>query len=266
MFFKLQSYAVLRTRQLAAMVFAGVNLATVLRRLRKLEGEGYIKRMLRLEGYEIAWSVTLKGSLLVGNRPLKRNFRTDTIDHDLKLTDLRISLEGCGIAQSWIPEHEIRSKVARKHGLRRAKERIIPDGLMGVSYRGAKESVAIELELNFKNSGRYHRSFSQYQTKDSLWGVWYLVHSEGLGKAVEREWKGVSKYGGGIKFMWSMADEVLKEPLSGKVFSGEQTHAVSEIWTAQPPALALSRGKLEMVAGKTEASVDEHEEKLAPAS
>jgi hypothetical protein len=93
-----QSYGLLRPSQLAAMAFPMVNLATVLRRLRKLEANGYIERVLRLDGYEIAWSVTMRGTHMVGGGAIKTNSRSDTLDHELKLTDLRLRLEGiyCG--------------------------------------------------------------------------------------------------------------------------------------------------------------------------
>lgn len=273
LFSKLQSYGLLRTSQIGELVFSRVNLATVLRRLRKLEATGYIKRELRLEGYEIAWSLTNKGGSAIGNLSLKRHFRTDAIDHDLKLTDLRILLEGNGIAHSWIPEHEIRSSVAKKRGLRELKHRVIPDGLMGVNYKGSKESVAIELELQWKNSSRYKKIFEQYRMKDSIWAVWYLVPTKGLGNAIERAWDGILYGSSQPKLLWSLIDEVLGEGKKARCFYAGKSYRLFDIWwskngvlTAQPSALALSGLQGQDALARLNTSIDDDKEKLTPAS
>lgn len=269
-FRKLQSYGLLRTSQLATLVFPNVNLATVLRRLRKLEADGYIQRVMRLEGYELTWTVTLKGAQKVGGGAIKRNIRSDTIDHELKLIELRLKLEGCGIAQSWVPEHVIRSNVASKHGLRRIKERIIPDGLMGVTTEKSQESISIELELNFKNSVRYSRLFREYRWKESLWGVWYLVSSPGLGRFIEREWHSCADFEKRILFMWSLADDVAKDPLNAKVYMRKKIYAVKDLWTpkfpAQPPAPRVSGLQGQGALARLISTIENNEEKLAPAS
>lgn len=277
LFSKLQSYGLLRTSQIAAMVFPGVNSATVLRRLRKLESDGYIKRELKLSGYEIAWSVTYKGGSAVGNLPLKRHFRTDMMDHDLKLTDLRLLFEGTEIAHSWIPEHEIRSRVAKKRGLRELKHRVVPDGLMGVNFRGSKESVAIELELQWKNSSRYRKIFEQYRFKDSIWAVWYLVASEGLGNAIEREWNGISYASSTPVLLWSFVDEVITEGRNARAFARGKNKKIGELWwpkevkptkesPAQGPALSVSSLQGQDGLPRLCGTHENDEEKLAPAS
>ncbi len=230
LFSKLQSYGHLRTSQIGKMVFLGVNLATVLRRLRTLEAAGYIRRELKLDGSEIAWSVTYKGGSVVGNLPIKKHFRSDTMEHDFKLTDLRLLLEGNEIAHSWIPEHEIRSSVAKKRGLRELKHRVVPDGLMGVNYKGSKESVAIELELQWKNSSRYKKIFEQYRMKDSILAVWYLVPTEGLGKAIQRAWDGILFGGSKPKLLLSLVDEVLTEGKTARFFYAGESHRLCDIW------------------------------------
>jgi hypothetical protein len=263
------------------LVFSGIAATTILRRLRKLETSGYIRRVLRLEGQEILWSVTVKGVLLVGGLPIKRNIRSDTLVHDLKLTDLRLHLEDIGVAHSWIPEHEIRSKVAFKHGLRHINERIIPDGLLGVNHHGSKESVAIELELNFKNSRRYQKTCEGYRDKNKLWGVWYVVANRGLGRAISSLWKNTPNWNPEFNFLWSLEDEVLKEGLKARVSMRGEIYRLEEIFKpesefksnqnlktipAQPPALRLSRQSELQNANIFELSTENEKEILAPAS
>lgn len=159
LFEKLNNYAVMTTRQVAKAVFPDIQLTTTLRRLRKLEKQTFIKRNVGLSTYEHSWTLTEKAAKLVSDRPPKWHQSRFLLEHDTKLTALRLSLEETGIVQSWIPEHEIRFKVASKHGIDRTKDKLIPDGIMGIEWQNKKESLAIELELHGKNSRRYLRNF-----------------------------------------------------------------------------------------------------------
>jgi len=243
----LQSYAIFTTRQIAAKYFLGARATTVLRRLRKLERAFYIQRVTGLDGGEVAWSLTQKGAGLAGGAAYKRHFRRDVLDHDLKLTALRLLLEDQGVAHSWIPEHEIRAVVARKHGLRAMRERIVPDGIMGVEASGCKESIAMELELHFKNRDRYLRTFRQYQEKSNLWGVWYFVASAGIGRQVERLWREANVFRADIRFFWSVLGEVEAKTLTGAVHgygAGNEIRslfALEEMAGAHTPAQGVSK-------------------------
>src|SRR3989338_5636866 len=115
--FKLLSKtAILTTAQINRTVFQGVAVTTVLRRLRKLEKGKFIQRIEGLPGHELAWALTLRGADAVGYVSLKRHFHRLSLVHDVILADLRLTLEDHGIARSWIPEHEIRSAMAKGCG------------------------------------------------------------------------------------------------------------------------------------------------------
>lgn len=113
--------AILTTSQLSKTVFRGVATTTVLRRLRKLEKAKLIERIEGLANYEKAWTLTSKGAEAIGYVNPKRHFHRLSLGHDVKFSELRLLLEDAGIARSWIPEHEIRSAMAKKYGLRRIK-------------------------------------------------------------------------------------------------------------------------------------------------
>lgn len=242
----LQSYAILTTRQLATMIFPGIAITTVLRRLRALEDGGYIQRIEGLRSTERAWGVTVGTTNADQERPAKVHFPRHSLDHDLKLTELRIRLEGKGIALSWIPEHEIRAKVARTHGLREAKRKVIPDGIAGVEVQGVKESVAVELELNFKNSKRYWQIFRDYQTKKNLYAVWYVVGSKGIGRHLEKAYKHCYFSGNPFLF-WSVLEDVMRDPIAATIHCAGDTFPVERIFAwkapeaAHPPAQGVSR-------------------------
>ncbi len=246
-----QSYGILTTRQLALMVFPGIAITTVLRRLRALEGGGYIQRIEGLRSTERAWGVSERTASADQECPAKVHFPRHSLDHDLKLTDLRIRLEGQGIALSWIPEHEIRAKVAKAHGLREAKRKVVPDGIAGVEVNGVKESVAVELELNFKNSRRYWQIFWDYQTKKNLYAVWYVVGSKGIGRHLEKAYKHCY-FSGKLFLFWSVLDDVMRDPMAATIHCAGDTFPVEKIFAsrpiepAHPPAQGVSRAEAEL--------------------
>jgi DNA-binding Lrp family transcriptional regulator len=230
----LQSYAILTTRQLAAMIFPSIAITTVLRRLRVLEAGGYIQRIEGLKSTERAWGLTERKDNTDQESPAKVHFPRHSLDHDLKLTELRIRLEGKGIALSWIPEHEVRAKVARAHGFREAKRKVIPDGIAGVEVDGVKESMAVELELNFKNSRRYWQIFQDYQSKKNLYAVWYVVASKGIGRHLEKAYKECYPSGNPFLF-WSILDDVMSDPIAATIHCAGETFSVEEIFARKEP-------------------------------
>lgn len=272
LFQKMQSYAIFTTRQVGELVFPGVRLTTVLRRLRKLERGFYVQRITGLDGGELTWALLPKGAELAGGNTFKRHFRRDLLEHDLELTALRLWLEDHGVARSWIAEHEIRSRVAKRHGLREMKRRVVPDGIMGCEIGELKESLSIELELTFKNSSRYFRAFNDYQNKTSLWGIWYFVRGAGLGRQVEKMWRRATPYGSGIRFFWSVLDDVFSAGINAEIHGDGGGKRVREIFSAkkieaaQTPAQRVSTQGPLREENVTDLTLENQIEILAPAS
>ncbi|MCO5114330.1 MAG: replication-relaxation family protein [Bdellovibrionaceae bacterium] len=235
--------AILTTVQIKKMIFTDVATTTVLRRLRKLEKSKYIERIEGLPNHELAWALNLKGADTVGYPNPKRNFHRLSLVHDVKLSDLRLKLEGHGIAHSWIPEHEIRSAMARKHGLKRMQSQFVPDGIMSVKYQGVMESVVIELELHYKNKNRYQDIFQSYIGKNNIKAVWYFVPSESLGKHLEKLW---TKYVGNYEpwFFWSLVDDVFENGGDATTHYFDKKFVIGEIFEpltlAHPSGLGMS--------------------------
>lgn len=261
----LRSYGLFTTKQIAQLYFPGVALTTVLRRLRKLEATKYLQRITGIETYEAGWALASKGANAVNAHAYKRVFRKDILDHELKLVSLRLKLEGTRIAQSWIPEHEIRAQVARKHGLRDLSNRIIPDGLMGVNVNGLKESVAIELELNFKNTRRYEHTFIDYSIKRNVAFVWYLVQEDSLGRHLAKIWSDKAFRGHGVQFIWSNYFEVIESPATAKLHGTDTVRTLKSLWSspALPPAQALSSQELRPIDDISEPTDQKQKETLA---
>ncbi len=226
----LAEMALMTTSQIRKNVFKNIATTTILRRLRVLESTGYIQKLEGLKNNERGWYLTLKGAEVVGVMRCKRNFNRSTLDHDVRLVDLRLALESHGVAHSWIPEHEIRSKMAIKYGLRSMKSQVVPDGIMGVSYHCVNESVAIELELNYKNKSRYREIFKTYMWKEKIHAVWYLVPTINVGIYLYNLWVEYVGRDSRVMFLFSQIDDVVKNGSNATVRRFEESYKVNEVW------------------------------------
>lgn len=222
------------TRQLNRTIFKGIAITTELRRLRVLERSDYIIRVEGLGSNEKGWCLTIKGADAVGFLFPKRRFNRATLEHDKILTDLRLILEGGGVAHSWIPEHEIRSKMAKSHGLRGMESKTVPDGIIGVEYQTAKHSVAIELELSYKSQSRYKDIFWSYRNKDRLLAVWYLLPSKKFGESLGHLWTKHTGQGARIWLLWSVVDDILENGAQAQVHYFDQSSRIDHLWTLKP--------------------------------
>lgn len=227
----LQTYGCLSTKQIASKVFPGVRLTTVLRRLRCLNDAGYIQKILGLESSERLWALTKKSADKFHFESAKTSFPRSILEHDSTLTALRIQLEDHGVAHSWIPEHEIRQSVARRHGLRETKRRVIPDGIMGVEMNGLKESVAVELELSVKNQERYRQILRDYSHKESLFAIWYLVQSKTIKRQIEHAAKSLYLGTKSPKILFSLVDDVLSNPMNVGIESKSSAYKIGDLFT-----------------------------------
>lgn len=258
---KLHSYGMLATNQVKKIVFNDIAVTTVLRRLRILEKEHLIKRVEGLITSEKLWALTEKGAELADVKLYKRHFAKGLLDHDYKLLSLRLCLEGHGIAHSWTPEHEIRSMVYKKYGLKNAKDMLIPDGLMGVELNEKKVSVAIELELTLKNKSKLKETFRRYQSKRETFAVWYIVPSLMIMNQVHRLWFECGGSYTPIKIFYSYYDDVMKNPLSATLFSNEKPKIIADYWKtlpAQETAHGVSTQDAKIIEIKTELTIENH--------
>jgi hypothetical protein len=209
-------------------------MTTVLRRLRILEESGHLLRIDLSSRGALAWAVTEKAARLISELPPKKTFRPDLIDHDLKLVELRLALEFTGVARSWIPEHEIRHKVFRHHGVRYAGSLLVPDGIMGVETpSGDSKAVAIEVELNFKNSKRYERVFLDYKSRKTLAAVFYVVSDPAIGKAALKTWQSAHVYDIQVEFYWTELGQLLSNPTSCELYSVSGSTQVGQLWKSK---------------------------------
>ena len=243
---RIAELGMLSTNQISELFFDGVANTTVLRRLRILEASQLLRRVIGLDTKEHLWIVTALGAQMVKVEIVKTKWSKHMIEHDYKLIALRLLLEKIGVARDWMPEHEIRSHMFKKYGLREIKNKIIPDGFIGIEVNGKMESVALELELTLKNKKRYRNIIGHYQNKENLYAVWYIVPTSSMIKSIKETWKKHTSSYSGVKVYFSGLNELMKNPLEANLIGLNSVIKLSELFAplellaAQLPAQVVS--------------------------
>lgn len=224
--------SILSTRQIATHIFSGIQLSTVLRRLRKLEKEKFLLKIEGLPNFERAWAITTKASEQIGKVHRRRNFNPSITKHEVMLSEIYLKFNNLGILRSWIPESEVRSEKVKIFGLRNLKNMALPDGIMGVETSRGIESVAVELELHYKNSGRYKNIFSSYSNKKDLFAVWYFVESRSFGEYLQ-ELHRKTTFNIGPKFLWSLYSDFIEKGASASFFYEKTEYEIRKSFLAK---------------------------------
>jgi len=239
LFQMLQNYALVPTSEIRKRIFDNIAKTTVLRRLRLLEEEKLIQKVVGSMSQELNWALTPKGAEVANLDLFKRNFPLGLRDHDQKLLKLRFLLEDIVIAKSWIAEHEIRSKIAKKYGLRSMKQRLIPDALVGVSMNDIMTSVALELELNLKNKSRYFKTFDLYGQKSEIKFIWYVVSQKSHVRILFRYFDDYKFLTYGKTFLVSVLDDLMASGVNSAIYTPKLVK-MSEIMQASISAHRVS--------------------------
>ncbi|MCM2351840.1 MAG: replication-relaxation family protein [Bacteriovoracaceae bacterium] len=227
----LANYGMLSTKQIEKFVFRSIATTTVLRRLRVLERANLLKRITGLESHELLWMLTAEGGRTARITVPKSKWSKNMLEHDHKLVGLRIALEVSGISHSWTPEHEIRSFIFKKHGLKGMKNRIVPDAFMGIEVNGFKHSVAIELELTLKNKTKIRKTLSRYMEKGKFHALWYVAPKKSILDSVWRQWLALGGPQSGIIFYASLLPEVIESPLKVRLMGTKPHRIIGDTWT-----------------------------------
>lgn len=226
----LGNYGLLSTTLIIEKHFNNVDYSTVLRRLRILEKEGFIRRAGLLMTTENLWAIAPLGAKRMSLENFKCYWNQASIDHDYKLIKLRMFLEELGIIKKWIAEHVIRSMIYKKYSLRDAKNKLIPDGIFETKIENSSHSMAIELELNLKSQNRYKKILGQYQWNKDLLGVWYIVPNLSILNKLNAYWNStLSRYTDG-KIYFSLLDDLLTFRGESIIYSTNEKHQLKEFF------------------------------------
>ncbi len=182
-------YGILSTEQIQAKFFSGVAKTTMLRRLRILEDEELIRRIQGLPGGENAWIMTKHGYGATENHDNPPKFNNqNTIRHEVALSGLRMRLERLGLGETFVPEWELKRRLA-ENDIKAAAEKQVPDGILITESEGRPASVALELELTAKGHARYKKVVGEYERKSKINFVWYLIKDDRIARMLMPLWK-----------------------------------------------------------------------------
>ena len=234
LFKKLSTYGMLSTKHINLLCFKSIATTTVLRRLRLLEENKYVQRILGLESLDLLWVLLPKGAEMGSVEISKRHWSKNLLEHDFKLLSLRLALEESGLAHSWMPEHLIRANIFRNNSFRAAKEKLIPDGFMGIEVDEKRLSLAIELELTLKNKDKLNQTLSRYQSQKGIAGVWYIAPTTSLLNSILAIWKSIGTYQNSPNFYLSVLKDVMTSPLEVKVFGSGKGTIARSLWAPRP--------------------------------
>ena len=260
----LKKYEVMSTRQIQKIVFSKINYTTMMRRLRLLEKSKYIKQGVILDDYSRTWCLGLKSLLFLQSSVIYDFNNRNTIAHDTTVTELRIRLEGLGLANDWTTGLTIKAEAFRNLKFR-AKQRLIPDGLMIESINIRPEAIAIELELTQKSEKRYQKILHEYQDNINLKAVWYIVSSQSIIRAMENAAR--SRYLKTHYLWYSYVDQILNSSDEIKIYSmaDRKWHTLTDLnfdnyklnLPAHPRDVGVSSTDVEKIKTETDANCAE---------
>lgn len=257
-------FGVLSTKQIGNLFFKEVAITTVLKRLRILEKAGLIKRVSGLESFELLWVISDKGARIIEKENYKTSWSKQLLEHDYKISSLRLSFLNLKLYESWIPEHEIRSLLYKKYSFKGSLNKLIPDGLITIKRKGNVETWAMEMELSLKGKDRYEKIFKEYGKKENLSGIWYLVKGESNFKSLNDAYKRHSCLLHGKAFIISYVDEVLSSLMDAKIFYPTYAETLADflgipkLQSAHMPAHNVSNLNLQKMGSRKNLSSDYH--------
>lgn len=200
------------------------------RRLRVLERKELIRRVEGLSEARVAWTLTTQSARQLGLESTLIRINRNTIEHDVLLSQVRIVLARVGIGATWRSEFALR-QIAGRQKPGRQERGVVPDAIFALDVKGEPRALALELELHAKSKERYRKIFSAYRFKRSLWCLWYLVPNERFAKFLSERWRETVKELSPTIFAWSVASEVLENPLRARFVISGQTTTLADIIT-----------------------------------
>jgi hypothetical protein len=196
-------------------------------RMQKLVRSGYIeKRGINLkEKNDIIYSLTEKGFLIIKQsldlEREKSKFKSDSIHHDVGLTELRLMLENFEMIKEYYSENYLQNCfLAHETQALMPYRKINADAALKLSVDKESFFVSFEYERGIKNQDRYASKLMDYYLVKSITAVFYLCSNERIKRMIIQTDKEVNQKYGPKVFALSLSE--LQEPVSEMSFSNSQ--------------------------------------------
>lgn len=179
--FYLHSVKVSRTDQVGRDAYPHLGQWALYKRLQRLKQEGLIQGSISASSrHRKVYSITSKAfkKYLSRGQIKRKELKSDAVQHDIGLVDVRHALLNFERVDKFIPENSLQTWPSDYFG-----EMIIPfvrsnsDAVVEVSVGGKSIQFALEYELSLKNEFRYQEVVKKYYMEGSISRVLYVVES-----------------------------------------------------------------------------------------
>lgn len=221
----LHHYGLLESRHIHAKCFHGIVPTTMYRRLRKLEKDGLICRSAGLKNGLAAYYLGSTGATAIGQDVFARFTNRNAYEHELAITDFRMSLEGIGLCRDFVSERRVRKNFLWTRSSRH-RDQLIPDGILIEEVNGKPTAVALEVELSPKTAKRYKHIFEEYRFMRSVGYVWYVVSDLSIKRSLLKAWNDVRRFEHSPRLMISELKEIIAKPQAATLHFDDGTTAI----------------------------------------
>ena len=205
--------------QVVREIYPNLSITIFYRRINKLIRAKLIKRIPALDEKRGLISVyTLSKSTLtkyiLGKNDVYANHRchSDSVTHDLYLTEIRHYFRNCGQVQEYFTENIIQSETAvyANRGVNYYRG-LNGDALAIIKVDNQNRTVAIEYEHTIKYSSRYYDYFNQYNNYKHISALLYIVRDKKMLRTIQEEEKKVTKPNNFVVY-YAVRDELFENP------------------------------------------------------
>lgn len=211
-------------------VFIGKSKSTVFKRLRKLVEYKYLTRtpVYKERSVQFAYSIsktTLKNHILGPDcwKEAVKRCQSDSVEHDLVLTDIRRKLLGLKqvveyhtenvlLSDSFFVQDKKYDPIKRHHS----------DGALIIKLGDQEYNLALEYEHTLKYGPRYTSKISFYSTESRIHGVIYLCRDKNMVEKIKKA--ALTCHSRAMQMVfYTTIDEFFKEPNSIKLTNSDGT-------------------------------------------
>ncbi len=165
------------------------------RRLKLLTDWGYLTRLRGDSGSELGYQLkrkalteVRKGELHIAEKARTKALYTTSYRHDKYLIRLRDLFESSPLITHYVPDHELKVVLAKKHGTQEKRDERykVPDAIFQLRTHKGSFIVGLELELAIKSSARYAKMMKQLCISDDFTVIFFIAENDHVLRTLEQ--------------------------------------------------------------------------------
>lgn len=184
---------VANVEQVNTLLMANISVSTTYRMLKDLLDEKFVQKVpyLLSPRSKCAYSITDKAfnEFILGNSEIKvpKRIKSNSIEHDITLVDLRIRFSKCASVVSWISENLLQCGLGydKQYGVSQFVKHY-PDAVMELKIEGQNYLIALEYEASIKNLARYEQKILNYYMHPEIGVVIYISANSSIQNLIKQ--------------------------------------------------------------------------------